>query len=229
LGNPNREKRIVVANTEVRVVRAYDSVYGNGKHAFSIVADDNSAQFIFPNGSQLFDGKARMKRLTSDKSKKSPSTANDWIRLAIKGLGSYELSVVTLAEDVNTVQKAVKIEKDTINSEENSIASSLGLSVEDQNTSSTMEDLMVNNEEFANFVEGDVEELSDDTMKQYITDLIVSAGTLEENPWLEPWLNGEDITTLDFSKGLVLNKPAKKFEDFQSNFDSSLFEEEETN
>lgn len=212
----------------VRVVRAYDSMYGNGKHVFSVVADDNSVQYVFPVDKQLFDGKSRIKRHTSDRTKSKPDNPNEWIKLAIKGLGSYEYAVVTHPESVDSVQKAVKEEKNAINSEENASISSgkTRATPEQQNISSVVSNMMIENEEFASFVEGDLDELSDETAKQHITDLIVAAGTLDENPWLEPWLNGEDIESLDFSKGLVLNKPTKRFENFQSNFDSNLFEEE---
>jgi len=218
-----------VANTDVRVVRAYDSMYGNGKHAFSIVADSDSVQFVFPIDKQLFDGKSRISRLTSDKSKAKPKNANDWIKLAIKGLGSFEYSVVAYPEDVDTVKKAVTEEKNEINSEENNSISPRKVlaTVEQQNISSAVSIMMSENEEFSRFVEGDLDELSDEDAKQHITDLIIASGTLDENPWLEPWLNGEDMESLDFSRGLVLTKPAKKFENFQSNFDSALFEEEE--
>lgn len=218
-----------MAEVDIKVVRAYDSIYGNGKHVFSIVVDDSSAQYIFPVDSELFDGKSRIKRLTSDESAKKPSSPSEWVKLAIRGLGSYDYSTVTYPDDIDTVKKAVTEEKNIINSEENN-SISLGrtrATAEEQNISRITSSMMLENEEFAQFVEGSVEELSDETAKQHITDLIIAADTLDENPWLEPWLNGEDTETLDFSKGLVLRKSVKKFEDFQSNFDDDLFEEED--
>jgi len=218
----------VTTSNSIAVVRAYDSMYGKGRHSFSIVADDNSVQFVFPKDSKKFNADVHMERLLSTNSE--PDSADGWIKLAIKGLGSYDLASVKYSEDISTVGKIVKKEKSFLNSEETSYSFSEGQTPEEQDENLLFQDLMAEDKNFAGSVEDNMGDPSEDSMKQYITNLIVSAGTQEENPWLEPWLNGEDPNTLDFSNGLVLSKPSEDvYKDYHKNFDSSLFEEDEEN
>jgi hypothetical protein len=211
------------------VVRAYDFMSGNGRHSFSIIADDKSVKYVFPKDSELFDGDSRVKSLLEKNNK--PSKASEWIKLAIQGLKSYDLREVNYPEDKSSILDALSTEKTALDSEENQkVLISTGQTPEKQDYSSVFEDMMANNQEFADFAEGNIDSLSDETMKQHITDLIVAAGTLDQNPWLEPWLNGQEFENLDFSNGLVLNKPEEEdnqYKDFQSKFDKSFFADEE--
>jgi len=212
------------------VIRGYDFMSGNGRHSFSIIADDKSVKYVFPKDSELFDGDSRVKSLLEKNNK--PNKANEWIKLAIQGLKSYDLREVNYPEDKASILDALSTEKTALDSEENQkVLVGTGQTPEKQDYSSAFEDMMANNQEFADFVSGNSESLSDETMKQHITDLIVAAGTLDQNPWLEPWLNGQEFENLDFSNGLVLNKPEEEednqYKDFQSKFDKSFFADEE--
>lgn len=212
------------------VVRGYDFMYGNGRHSFSIIADDSSVKYVFPKDSELFDGESRVKNLLENN--KKPNKANEWIKLAIQGLKSYDLREVTYPEDKTSILDALSTEKKALDSEENQkIVLDIGQTPRKQNLSLAIEDMMANNQEFSDFAQGNIDSLSDETMKQHITDLIVAADTLDQNPWLEPWLNGQEFENLDFSNGLVLEKPKEEednqYKDFQSKFDKRFFTDEE--
>ena len=192
----------------LKVVRVYDSIYGDGTHKFSVVATDSSVEYVFPKDLDLFDGKSRVKNLL--KRFEKPSDVDGWLSLGLKNFESFSARNVTIPAEIKDVKKAVAAEKTVIDDKE--IKSKVPLlSPLEQRITQASNDLLATDSNFEEFAEGISEELSEESMKAHIAGMIDAAGTRDLNPWLEPWLNGE-LEDLDFSQGLVLSRPAPKQE-----------------
>jgi len=192
----------------LKVVRVYDSIYGDGTHKFSVVATDSSVEYVFPKDLDLFDGKSRVKNLL--KRFEKPSDVDGWLSLGLKNFESFSARNVTIPAEIKDVKKAVAAEKTVIDDKE--IKSKVPLlSPIEQRITQASNDLLATDPNFEEFAEGISEELPEESMKAHIAGMIDAAGTRDLNPWLEPWLNGE-LEDLDFSQGLVLSRPAPKQE-----------------
>lgn len=193
---------------DLRVVRVYDSIYGDGTHKFSVVATDSSVEYVFPKNLDLFDGKARIQSLL--KRSEKPTDVDGWLALGLKNFESFSAQGVSLPTDITNAKKAIAAEKAEIDNEEVNSRVPL-LTPSEQRIAKASNDLLATDPDFEEFAEGGSEELPEESMKAHIAGMIDAAGTRDLNPWLEPWLNGE-LEDLDFSQGLVLSRPAPKQE-----------------
>lgn len=193
---------------DLKVVRVYDSIYGDGTHKFSVIATDSSVEYVFPENLDLFDGKSRVQSLLNRFEK--PTDVNGWLSLGLKNFESFSVRNVAIPAEVNDLKKAVAAEKAAIADKE--VNSKVpALTPTEQRMAQASNDLLAIDPDFEEFAEGGSEELSDESMKAHIAGMIDAAGTRDLNPWLEPWLSGE-LEDLDFSQGLVLSRPAPKQE-----------------
>lgn len=199
---------------DLKVVRVYDSIYGDGAHKFSVVATDSSVEYIFPKDLDLFDGKSRIQNLL--KRFEKPTDVDGWLSLGLKNFESFSAKNVIIPAEVKNVKKAIAAEKAVIDDKDINFRVPL-LTPSEQRITQASNDLLAIDPDFEEFAEGISEELSEESMKAHIAGMIDAAGTRDLNPWLEPWLNGE-LEDLDFSQGLVLSRPAPRQE--------SLFAEE---
>ena len=184
----------------IKVVRLNDSIYGNGKHSFSIVASDTSVRYIFPEGQEAFDGADRVSRIIEARGGVKPTTVNAWLDVALFNLNSYVASEV----EPENPYKAVK---DAVNQEQKALKEPLGVSGlrPSEQKMNIAADTMMSDPGFEAYSTGESENISEEAEKAYIFSMIEAAGTKDLNPWLEPWLAGQ-TEGLDFSKGLVLNR-----------------------
>ena len=199
---------------DLKVVRVYDSIYGDGAHKFSVVATDSSVEYVFPKDLDLFDGKSRIQNLL--KRFEKPTDVDGWLSLGLKNFESFIAKNVIIPAEVKNVKKAIAAEKAVIDDKDINFRVPL-LTPSEQRITQASNDLLAIDPDFEEFAEGISEELSEESMKAHIAGMIDAAGTRDLNPWLEPWLNGE-LEDLDFSQGLVLSRPAPRQE--------SLFAEE---
>jgi hypothetical protein len=184
----------------IKVVRMNNSIYGDGKHSFSIVASDTSARYIFPEGQEAFDGAERISRIIEARGGVKPTTVNGWLVVALFNLNSYVASENEPEKPYKTVRDAVNQEQKAL--KEPSGVSGLRLSEQKMNIAA---DIMLEDPDFHAYSIGESDTISEDAEKAFIFSMIDAAGTRDLNPWLEPWLAGK-TEGLDFSKGLVLNR-----------------------
>lgn len=196
---------------KIKVVRLYDSVYGNGGHKFSIVASDTSVRYVFPDGAEAFDSVERINRILDSRRGKKPNTVDEWLDVALTNLNSYVAKEVNTDTPPKTVKAAVETEKSELNSPENSPAKKLSLA--EQKMNNAAESFMSDND-FADWAHGVSDELPEDAEKALIVSMVDAAGTRDLNPWLEPWLRGEDTSGFDMSKGLILRKTKENLDNF---------------
>jgi hypothetical protein len=187
-----------VAN--IKVVRLNDSIYGDGKHSFSIVASDTSVRYVFPEGQESFDGTDRVNRIIEARGSVKPTTVNGWLDIALFNLSSYVASEVEPEKPYKTV-------KDAVNQEQKALKEPLGVSGlrPSEQKMNIAADTMLADPSFEAYSIGESDTVSEDAEKAFIFSMIDAAGTRDLNPWLEPWLAGQ-TEGLDFSKGLVLNR-----------------------
>jgi hypothetical protein len=184
----------------IKVVRLSDSIYGDGKHSFSIVASDTSVRYVFPEGQESFDGADRVNRIIEARGGVKPTTVNGWLGVALFNLNSYVASEIEPDKPYKTVKDAVNQEQKAL--KEPSGVSGLRPSEQKMNIAA---DIMLEEPEFHAYSIGESDAISEDAEKAFIFSMIDAAGTRDLNPWLEPWLAGQ-TEGLDFSKGLVLNR-----------------------
>ncbi len=189
----------------IKVVRLSDSIYGDGKHSFSIVASDTSVRYVFPEGQESFDGADRVNRIIEARGGVKPTTANGWLNIALFNLNSYVASEVQPEKPYKAVKDAVNQEQKVL--KEPSGVSGLRLSEQKMNIAA---DIMLEDPDFHAYSIGESDTISEDAEKAFIFSMIDAAGTRDLNPWLEPWLAGQ-TEGLDFSKGLVLNRYNTKY------------------
>jgi hypothetical protein len=189
----------------IKVVRLRDSIYGDGKHSFSIVASDTSVRYVFPEGQESFDGTDRVNRIIEARGGIKPTTVNGWLGIALFNLNSYVASEFESEKPYKTVKDAVNQEQKAL--KEPSGVSGLRLSEQKMNIAA---DIMLSDPGFEAYSTGGSDTISEDAEKAFIFSMIDAAGTRDLNPWLEPWLAGK-TEGLDFSKGLVLNRYNTKY------------------
>ena len=184
----------------IKVVRLSDSIYGDGKHSFSIVASDTSVRYVFPEGQEPFDGVDRVNRIIEARGGVKPTSVNGWLDVALFNLGSYVPSEVV-------PEKPFKTLKDAVNKEQVALKEPSGVSklLPSEQKMAIAGDIMMSDPAFEAYSVGESDEVPEDAEKAFILSMIDAAGTRDLNPWLEPWLNGQ-TEGLDFSKGLVLNR-----------------------
>lgn len=184
----------------IKVVRLNDSIYGDGKHSFSIVASDTSVRYVFPEGQESFDGTDRVNRIIEARGSVKPTTVNGWLDIALFNLSSYVASEVEPEKPYKTV-------KDAVNQEQKALKEPLGVSGlrPSEQKMNIAADTMLADPSFEAYSIGESDTVSEDAEKAFIFSMIDAAGTRDLNPWLEPWLAGQ-TEGLDFSKGLVLNR-----------------------
>lgn len=174
----------------ILIARAYDSVYGNGAHAFSVIATDTSVQYVFGEGIEPFDGAARVDRMLKNLGGFKPKGIEEWLALGTSNLSTYTFAVVdTESTDVGEVAAS---EQESINL---ASTSPRGLTTAEQNIIAADIDFVANNEDLE----------SEDAIKRHIAAIIDAAGTRDLNPWLDDWLAGEEIDDEDFD-GLILER-----------------------
>lgn len=171
----------------ILIARAYDSMYGDGGHKFSVVATDTSVQYVFGEGKPPFDGDARVDRLLKGS---KPVGVEQWLALGKANLNTYAFT--TVDTDSTVVADVVEYEQELINGGSNS---GTPLTTAEQNIIAADVDFVANNEDLE----------SEDAIKRHIAAIIDAAGTRDLNPWLDDWLAGEEIDDEDFD-GLILER-----------------------
>jgi len=187
----------------IKVVRLYDSIYGDGGHKLSIVASDNSVRYIFPDNAEAFDGTERINRILDSRKGSKPSNTDEWLDVALTNLNSYVAKEVTPDTPLKTVKAAVDTEKTELNSTENVPARDISLSEQKMNNAA---DSFMTDPSFESWATGETDELPEDAEKALILSMVDAAGTKDLNPWIDAWVRGEDISGFDMSNGLVLRK-----------------------
>lgn len=175
----------------VKVARAYDSMYGAGNHAFSVIATDKWVEYVFPDGAPLFDADKQVDRLLSFVGDRKPTTSADWIRLGTSNFGTYTFSIVDMGE--TSLKEVVSAEKERLDKQ---IVSYENYKVSDQNIEKVVTDF------YAKYPDGEAPESA---MMKYLADLIDAAGTRDLNPWLDEWLETGEYDEEDFD-GIILDR-----------------------
>jgi len=196
---------------QIKVVRLYDSIYGNGGHKFSIVASDSSVRYVFPDNAEAFDGTERINRILKSIKDSKPSNTDEWLDVALTNLNSYVTKEVTPDTPLKTVKAAVETEKAELNNPDNVPVKNLSLPEQQMTTAA---ESFMTDPEFESWATGETDELPEDAGKALILSMIDAAGTRDLNPWLEPWLRGEDISGFDMSNGIVLRKTKENIDNF---------------
>jgi hypothetical protein len=209
----------------IKILRAYNVEHNNiyqGKHSFSVVITENSANYVFEdeNEEKIYD--KRIERVLGMLKIEKPNTIDGWVAVV-----TYNMSSLGFKEEIfsetgtkNDIKKAISSERSLLKERKNLIenkrnTSSLVYSKE-MRQQMLYNELLIVDEEFSKFVAGEKVEKIPESYKEYIHFLIREAGTEKFNPWLEPWLNGEtDVEKLDMSRGIVLDpifvpKPIQK-------------------
>jgi len=191
---------------EIKVVRLYDSIYGNGGHKFSIVASDSSVRYVFPEGREPFDGTQRTNKIIEVRGGITPKTVVGWLDIALFNLNSYIAKEFTPEKPFKSVKEAINQELKELKTD---FSQQSGLKPSEQKMNIAA-DTLLEDPEFEAFAYGETDSISEDAEKAWILSMIDAAGTRDLNPWLEPWLAGQ-TEGLDFSKGLVLNRHSLKY------------------
>lgn len=197
---------------DVKLVRAYDP-YAKDSHAFSIVADSNNAEFIFPKDNKLFDGEQRISFLLDNGAKK-PTSSDGWAKLAMSGLSSFTFKFINT--DGGTLSDIADAEISYIKELVDNSVGSYVPPKESYDVEVAVKNLMRSDEEIANYLEDPSVGLSLEKRKMLMATMIIAADTVEYNPWLLPWLNGEELDPKDVDTTLVLSKPFKADIDSES-------------
>jgi hypothetical protein len=187
---------------DIKVVRLYDSIYGNGSHVFSVIASDSSVRYIFPEGQEAFDGNERVNTIIGFLDGNKPTTTDAWLNIALYNLNSYVAKDLVTEKPLKSVKEAASQEMKELKSLQ-SEGSGLKLSEQKMNIAA---DTLLADPDFEAFAYGYSQDLPEEAEKAWILSMIDAAGTRDLNPWLEPWLKGE-TKELDFSNGLVLRRP----------------------
>ena len=198
----------------IKVVRMYDSIYGNGSHVFSIIASDSSVRYVFPEGQEAFDGNERVNTIIDFLGGEAPSSVDSWLNIALYNLNSYLAKEVVYEKPLKSVKEAASQEAKELKTS-SPMNSGLKLSEQKMNIAA---DTLLADPDFEAFAYGETDDLPEEAEKAWILSMIDAAETRDLNPWLEPWLKGE-TEGLDFSNGLVLRRPELSKE--------TLIEEEE--
>ena len=196
---------------QIKVVRLYDSIYGNGGHKLSIVASDSSVRYVFPENAEAFDSVERINRIVDSRREGKPSNVDEWLDVALTNLNSYVAKEVNTDKPPKTVKAAVETEKSELNNPDNVPVKNLSLPEQKMNNAA---ESFMSDPDFADWAYGESDELPEDAEKALIVSMVDAAGTRDLNPWLEPWLRGEDISGFDTSKGLVLRKTKENLDNF---------------
>jgi hypothetical protein len=196
---------------QIKVVRLYDSIYGNGGHKFSIVASDSSVRYVFPDNAEAFDSTERINRILKSRKDSKPSNTDEWLDVALTNLNSYVAKEVTSDTPPKTVKAAVETEKAELNNPENIPVKNLSLPEQQMNNAA---DSFMTDPEFESWATGESNELPEDAEKALILSMVEAAGTRDLNPWIDAWVRGEDISGFDMSNGLVLRKTKENIDNF---------------
>lgn len=188
----------------IHVLRAIDP-YMNEQHVFSIVASDSGVEYVFPSEIRMFDGEARIKELVKH-SGSAPKKAADWAKLASFNMSSFMFLHVGNEDDFESVKDAVEKEKEELNSALRSPNSSPATSAE-QRIEIALSNLRDDDPEFAEYLDDLGYPLPEDKKKLFYATLISAAGTTDLNPWLVPWLNGENDLESMGPIRLILRRP----------------------
>jgi hypothetical protein len=189
---------------KVKVMRAFDP-YNDDIVAFSIVTDGSGVDFVFPNGGTLFDGDQRVKYLL-DISGAKPKTSDAWLDLAMTGLDSFMFKNVD-TDGIDSDIDAISIEKDFFKDSANSLVSTTS-SKSIYEAQRAANKLSSQDDEILSYLNDPSVGLSVEKRKLLMATMIIAAGTVEYNPWLMPWLNGEDLDPKTIDTRLVLSKPS---------------------
>lgn len=188
--------------SNIKVLRASDPFTGNS-HVFSIVASDKEAVYVFPSNLKLFNGEGQLKAAI-DYRGETPKKVDDWLDTAKFNLDSYDFEPVTLS-DLDNIEDFVDAEQDVLDSEDRVIIPARSIS--SIKMESAVNALMRSDEEIADYLVEPSRGISEDKYKLIIATMIAAAGTIDLNPWLMPWLNGEtNLKNMGFN-GLILVRP----------------------
>jgi hypothetical protein len=199
----------------IKILRAYNSEHNNiyqGKHSFSVVITENSANYVFEdkNEEKIYD--KRIERVLGMLKIEKPNTIDGWTAVVTYNMLSlgFKEEMFSETSTKNDIKKAISSERSLLEERKNLIENK-------RNTNSLVyskearqqmlyNELLIVDKEFSKFVAGEEVEKIPESYKEYIHFLIREAGTEKLNPWLEPWLDGEtDVEKLDMSRGIVLD------------------------
>jgi hypothetical protein len=199
----------------IKILRAYNVEHNNiyqGKHSFSVVITENSANYVFEdeNEEKIYD--KRIERVLGMLKIEKPNTIDGWVAVVTYNMSSlgFKEEIVSETSTKNDIKKAISSERSLLEERKNLIENK-------RNTNSLVyskearqqmlyNELLIVDKEFSKFVAGEEVEKIPESYKEYIHFLIREAGTEKLNPWLEPWLDGEtDVEKLDMSRGIVLD------------------------
>jgi hypothetical protein len=190
---------------KIKVLRAYDP-YVRDSLAFSIVADDNQVEFVFSDNHEMFDGKQRVAYILDSIDGAKPKSAEKWLELGLTGLESFNFKPV-LDVDYDDFKSAVSEESDYLNTNFVDRATIDAPSQEFYNVYVALSNLAKSDKEIEEYLDGVSTELPLEKRKLLMATMIIAADTVDENPWLMPWLNGEELDPKDVDTTLVLSKP----------------------
>jgi len=198
-----------VPKMSVAVLRAYspeeNNLYGNN-HSFSIVVTDTSVKYVFNNEKQEKQYDQRIERILKILNIEKPKKIEQWLDVVTFNMGdikfTYEELDISAKKSINLERKTLEALKEEVQSFEG-IYSKRGQSL--MRESMVYNELAASDPEFVKFVNGEEMDEVPQSYKEYIQFLIQEAGTEDLNPWLDAWMNGEDIDDLDLSRGVVLD------------------------
>jgi hypothetical protein len=184
-------------------------------HIFSIVASDNSVKYVFSDKKRETKWDKRAEQLVKTLRIERPSSAQEWIDVATRNMGSTEFVLLESEESIGSLAEAVKNERKSLtDSLEKRQTKSSKFNKADEMAAregSKLDELLYENPDLHPFLGGEDVEDFPQAYKEYIKFLVEQAGTKDLNPWLEPWLAG-DTENLDFSNGLVLYRDMPQLE-----------------
>lgn len=191
---------------DVKLVRAYDP-YANDSLVFSIVSDGKDIKFIFPKDMELFDGDQRVEYIKSN-AEKTPKSAAEWVKLAVSDLTSFNFKFVQ-DEEYDNLEDTSDEEQVFLDEMVAERVNPNAPSEESYKVSLAIRKLMASDKEIEEYMLDPDVGLSLDKRKLLMATMIIAADTVEYNPWLLPWLNGEELDPKEIDSTLVLSKPLR--------------------